>query len=718
MRNVISGHVHDTVVLGSHRYANTLTVTQTGQITILSAGADGVYLGTASGQGNLANHGMITAGLGAYGVSQGGVGGIGVDFASAGQVSNAGLITGGAGGAVGTGNGGAGGDGILLAAGGVVRNTGTVIGGKGGSQTIYGTLGSGGAGGIGVDLSAGGTLVNAGSITGGTAGTGYAMTVSATGVYALDASVSNAGTIVGGLGGYYSSYAGGQGGAAFTLAGGHGTNTGLIQGGDGRGAFNGGGIGGVGVDLLAGGTLTNSGSITGGGGGYEYHGPSAAGGSGVYIANASRLVNTGTIIGNFDAVGVDVTGASRVGNGGTISGGGDAAGVLIQSGSLLNTGTVLGGTGDDAYTYHYSRNAHAGGAGVLILSGSAAIDKGVIRGGVGGGNAYQASYVAQGGIGVSITGGTLSVSSSGIVVGGVGGLSTHSKFLGGTGGMGVSLTGGRATSDGSITGGQGGVSKYDVGGNGGVGVYLNGGTLTTSGTIAGGAGGMGATGNGLTGDALQFGSAASTLIVDPGAVFAGSIAANNGAVDTLELSGQAAGVLSGFGTSITGFAIIAEDAHAHWTLGGSISGTGSVEIGTGAALTLNGAVSIASVGFASGGGETLFLAMPDQVTSMFSGFASGDTIDLKGLTATSLHYGGGTLTLLDGKAVVDTLHFAGALSGMDFGLMSDGHGGTDLMFETKSFGNTQGIAFGARAVPEHPSIDGLNHLLGEHVHLL
>ena len=53
-------------------------------------------------------------------------------------------------------------------------------------------------------------------------------------------------------------------------------------------------------------------------------------------------------------------------------------------------------------------------------------------------------------------------------------------------------------------------------------------------------------------------------------------------------------------------------------------------------------------------------------------------IDLQSLAATSLNYAHGTLTLSDAGHAVDTLAIAGNLVSADFGLRSDGHGGTDL----------------------------------------
>ena len=178
---------------------------------------------------------------------------------------------------------------------------------------------------------------------------------------------------------------------------------------------------------------------------------------------------------------------------------------------------------------------------------------------------------------------------------------------------------------------------------------------------------------------MQFGTLASTLVVDPGAVFNGAVLANSAAPDTLELAGTAAGTLSGLGTQVTGFATITEDAHAHWTLTGTVSGNGTATVGAGASLSLNGAVGIAALAFASAASGMLRLSEPGQVSSTVHGFGAGDVIDVEGVRATSLGYSHGTLTLYGSThAVVDRLDFAGNLTDADFGLHVDGHGGTDI----------------------------------------
>jgi hypothetical protein len=192
-----------------------------------------------------------------------------------------------------------------------------------------------------------------------------------------------------------------------------------------------------------------------------------------------------------------------------------------------------------------------------------------ITGGVGG----QGLVAGSGGAGVSVSGGT--VSNDGTITGGTGGTYAHT---GGTGGAGVSVSGGTVTNDGTIIGGAGGYGPYDSG-HGGVGVYLNGGTLLNAGTIAG-AGGA---------DAVQFGSLAATLVIDPGAVFDGNVAANSAVDDVLVLGGtsaMAATSFSGLGTQFTGFSTVTVGSGANWML------TGANTLGAGTELKICGRLGV------------------------------------------------------------------------------------------------------------------------------
>jgi hypothetical protein len=204
---------------------------------------------------------------------------------------------------------------------------------------------------------------------------------------------------------------------------------------------------------------------------------------------------------------------------------------------------------------------------------------------------------------------------------------------------------------------------------------VQGGTLVAAGTIAGGAGGTGGDVKTAQGDAVQFGASvgteAGTLIIDPQAVFRGNIVADTSVDDMLVFAGTAAGTLSGFGTSVTGFDGFSVDAHADWTVSGSISGTGAIDIGEHASLALDGTVTIASISLSRG--DSITLGSPAEVTSSFAGFDAGDSIVLDGVSATKLSYAGGTLTLYNAAgATVDELKFLGSYKQSDFQLKADG----------------------------------------------
>ena len=160
------------------------------------------------------------------------------------------------------------------------------------------------------------------------------------------------------------------------------------------------------------------------------------------------------------------------------------------------------------------------------------------------------------------------------------------------------------------------------------------------------------------------------------------------------LEGALAGViLIQSGASISGFGMITGAAVADngaivaeggmLTLAGGTSGAGTATIESGATLSANGSLSVASVAFASGS-ETLALTSPAAVTSVLSGFGAGDVIDLRHITATSLQFLGGVLTIKNGTATVGELTFRGAYTTADFALKTDGNGGTDIVVDRAS----------------------------------
>ena len=367
--------------------------------------------------------------------------------------------------------------------------------------------------------------------------------------------------------------------------------------------------------------LSNAGTISGGETGkWGMSGYGKPGGTGVDLANGGTIFNAGVILGGL----------------GAYNGGQGGIGVQVDAGSLSNNGTIVGGTGGVGLNLQSD-----GGSAVDLSNGAAAINHGAIYGGTG---SYSFSYGGNGGAGVDIQNATLTA--FGTIVGGTGGIS----------------------GDGSH------------GGYGGAGVLINGGDLIAQGTIIGGTPVQDNDRTVPAGDAVSFGSVAGTLLIDPSARFSGDIVANSTVNDVLALGGETAGTLTGLGTNVTGFTTITEDANAHWVVTGTVSGGGSLTIGTDARLELQGTVSIAAIVFAAGGGETLNFANRQSVSSTFSGFAVGDDIHLSGIEATSLAFQAGTLTLFDAShTAIDTLQFSGDYDAGDFTLR-DQYGNTDILF--------------------------------------
>ncbi len=499
----------------------------------------------------------------------------------------------------------------------------------------------------------------------------------ATAVYVNGAGYSllNQGRITGGGAYYYYS-----GGVGVSVSGGTVTNDGTIAGGGGDNYF--GGSGGAGLSL-SGGTVTNAGIIAGGSGGYGSYRYDAGNGGAGLVMSGGTVTNSGTILGSSAGAG--------------FTGGGGGAGVSLSGGTVTNDGTIAGGSGG------YGRDGGSGGAGVSVSGGTVTND-GSIAGGSGGNNSLAYAGHGSGGAGVSVSGGT--VSNDGTITGGAGayGYRTYA----GNGGAGVSVSGGTVTNDGTIAGGSGGNGFY--GGNGGAGVSVSGGTLTNDGTIAGGAGGSGTyggNGSGAAGvylnggtvinagtiagygsaDAVQFGSVAATLVIDPGAVFVGNVAANSSVHDVLELSGTAFGTLGGLGTQFTGFTTIKEDLGSNWMLAGAntlgantlvkmygrlgvpgqLTDAGTILVGHGGLLRAGGYGAILTAGISLYSGSLAEGATGTLVVGNTLAGAAAGALTVEAGYAISGH---GTIGGVPGTAVVDDGTITAAASGDETGTLN------------------------------------------------
>jgi autotransporter passenger strand-loop-strand repeat protein len=365
-------------------------------------------------------------------------------------------------------------------------------------------------------------------------------------------------------------------------------------------------------------TLTNSQYILGGNGYFDLHNAyngsfEASGGCGVIVKNTATIINSALIEGGAPAEQIGYAGDGIIfltggvlNNTGYIEGGQGAlnryhagnggVGVNVETGTVMitNNGFIGGGDGgldsahqtysggnglvvanDTAVTNHgmiEGGGAAYGGIGVQEYANTKIVNTGTIEGGTGNFSETSGNSVG-GGIGLALETISSSAGNSGLIAGGAGETRFYGKnTYGANGGYGVYLHGGTLTNTGTITGGAGG-NGYQQAGFGGVGAFLNGGTLITSGTIGGGeAGFYGRTPSGLKSDAVDFGTLAATLVVNPGAVFSGVVLANKAAADVLKLGGSTSKALAGVGTEFQQFKHISFATGAVRTLEGNITG--------------------------------------------------------------------------------------------------------------------------------------------------
>jgi hypothetical protein len=597
--------------------------TNTATGTILGGSADASLFSSpigAGGTGLVASYGAIVTNAGSIQGGGGGSevsesygsapsGGLGASVSTGAQLTDSGTITGGSGGPADNGEPGAAGIGVLVNGGSVdLLQTGIIQGGQGGSSASSSAAG----GGIGLELNSG-SVTLAGSLLGGDGGLAF--------------SPSPISPAFGGAGGTGLTL---NGGSADLLLGGS------ISGGLGGGGSSTGGVGGTGV-FLNGGTLTTDGSIAGGAGGVS---EGNGGGSGFGYAAAGDAVDFGASPGTL-----------IVDSSATFSGaiGGFAQGDTIdmtdlsaaQAASDFNSAThtlVTSANGTLTFAGAFSGEQFifsadgSGGTDITVAESVTTSMTSTVT--VGSGNASSVA-IAQGVTIAPTTSGATGV----IVNTPVAALTNAGSIYGGSGGIGVDLSAGTVTNLGSITGG-GSVGN----GSGGAGVYLDGGTLITAGAISGGG-----TGSAL-GDAVLFGSQASTLVVDPGATFNGHIVANAAVNDVLQLSGTVDPTFVGLGSVATGFSTLVFDPGASWT----------VEATTPAITALK----------------------------SIEGFDSSDVIDLtdqtlvSGATAT---FSNDVLKITDGGASF-SLNMDGTFSGEKFVLVADPSGtGMDIELQASCY---------------------------------
>jgi hypothetical protein len=668
---ICAGYGYDSVGVGVS--LSTGTVTNTGLIQGGYGADDGQNGGDGIiilGDSNVTNQGSIAGG---YGSSIGGTGA----YVGGGFLYNTGHITGG-------GGEGGGGEGAFVT-GGTLLNKGAVIGGQN----------EPGMPAIGIELT-GGSLINVGFIAGGTAvvDLGGALTNASTGTIdgfglfnlpAIGVSLPNGGTVINA--GRISGSNGGdailfgvkpsrlilQPGAVFSGAvvanveprfgpGYTYENVMELAAGSGAGTLSGGigyeyqGFDTISVDsgadwtisgfntiafsesLFAHGTLYNAGTIIGAAG--TYSSDRSAPGAAIYVVVGGSLNNAGVILGGEnqdtsvleraygqDGTGIILAGGSAI-NTGTIAGGqlgvgrhGGGAGAYLSSGTMFNAGMIMGGAG----------GAYKGGDGVEVFSYATLTNTGFIAGG-------DTNLDGIPGAGLVNDHGT--VYNNGTIVSG-------SDVLGANAGIGLLSRGSQADVGVGVVVNNGLIYGSFGTSSGGIGVEIDGGTLINAGTIIGtGAGGV----VGVDQYAIKFTGPEnpdnffpdSVLIIDPGAVFVGTVSSYRYTHNTIELAAGAShdiGTLDMGGTFI-GLSTIQFDSSAPWLLEGN-----SISLADGQAI---------------------------------SNFNDGDTIELEGFTATSDSFVAGSGLILGNGIANETLGFTGNFTNESF-TVTDVALGTEIL---------------------------------------
>ena len=338
-----------------------------------------------------------------------------------------------------------------------------------------------------------------------------------------------------------------------------------------------------GVSLASGGNVTNtaSGGITGGG-------------DGIHITGGpGTIVNAGGIAGAFPRAGVYLAAGGIVTN--------------LSGGSIGNEVGLLDGIWAGAFATTVTN------AGTVTAVGGAAIGVDLLgRGSVINQSGGTISAYGGSAMGISLQAGGTAINRSGGTVGGRGGAA-----------VGIDLPAGGILinqSSGTISG-YGGDAVVVAG----AGTVVNAGTLTA------------------TNAAVMFnGTFANRLVIDPGAVFIGTVIGAH-SPSTLELaSGASSGTITNFGSQFGSFGTIAFDPGADWFISSDPAGVGG----------------------------------------LITGFNQGDTIQIAGLTAASSAFSNGVLTLTGSGSVTSaTLDLAGSLSLANFDV-ANVSGGVDVSLNT------------------------------------
>ena len=355
-------------------------------------------------------------------------------------------------------------------------------------------------------------------------------------------------------------------------------------------------------------------------------------GPAVYGQNfAWTIANFGTVDGFSQyGEGVVLLAGGRIDNHGLIEGSGGI--YIYNSGTITNESTI-------AATGAYAGIALNHGFGVVANSSA-----GLIQG------YYDAIDIYNGSGAVTNSGTIAGTVYDGVYLGSGGAVTNNAGLISG-GVAGVAIYGsGAVTNAGTISG-------YN-------GIYV-GNTVTAGVTVE-----NGGTIVGTGGVVIQFAGGDDRLVVDPGAVFAGTVDGAGGD-NMLELAAKPGiGTLSGIGSSFVNFDAVVVDAGGAWVLSGyNATGSGTVLSDLGALTntgTIAGAVTMASGtdltnaagAVIAGGGAGVYGLGGDRITN-------GGTISGAGGTALQLDGDNNLLTLDPGAVFGGTVIASGGNNGLE-----------------------------------------------------
>ena len=408
------------------------------------------------------------------------------------------------------------------------------------------------------------------------------------------------------------------------------------------------------------------------------------------VADAGTIAASGGVLSIFGAI--TGTGTLAIGAGATLFAAGavgagitaaftGAAGVL----ELFTTGSAFAGTitgfapGDAIEIASANIAAAAWAAGILTLSATDGSSLGLA---LPSGSAAEAFVALPDGLGGSLvllapaalaapSGVTVTLGGAGLVL--LSG-SGHANTLTVTGTVAVAgmLTTPQLTQTGTIAVLAGGTFSATTAsiasglllGEGAGGTLTVAGRLGLGGTLAMFAGAAASVGTlALSGGTLSL-DAYSSLSVGGAAGRTGLIVVTAG--NTLAGHGTVAGALDVEG--------VVQAQGGVLTLVAPASGGGSLAIGPGATLAAFGPVAL-PVGFAAGATLELYGTLAG-FTGALTGFATGDALDLGSASFDSVAWSAGTLSLLSGGSVAQTLAIAGNYAGQSWQAAADGGGGT------------------------------------------